>query len=88
MAVAVQTKEIEIEAMKWGMVIPNTTDMVVNGRIEDITQKPFFRNLLERKRCVLTLNGYYEWKEPEKTPYLLAAKELNLNQGKFEFLGS
>jgi hypothetical protein len=37
MAVAVQSKEIEIEAMKWGMVIPNTTDMVVNGRIEDIT---------------------------------------------------
>ena len=74
--------------MKWGMVIPNTTDMVVNGRIEDITQKPFFKNLLERKRCVLPVNGYYEWKEPEKIPYLLAAKELNLSQGKFEFLGS
>jgi hypothetical protein len=36
----------------------------------------------------LAVNGYYEWTEPAKTPYLLAAKELNLSQGKFEFLGS
>ena len=62
--------------------------MVVNGRIEEITQKPFFKNLLERKRCVLTLNGYYEWTEPAKIPYLLAQKELNLSQSKFEVIGS
>ena len=74
--------------MKWGMVIPNTTDMVVNGRIEDITQKPFFKFLVERKRCVLAINGYYEWTEPDKIPYLLSAKELNLGQSKFEVVGS
>lgn len=39
--------------MKWGMVLPNSTDIVINGRMEEITQKPFFRGLLENKRCVL-----------------------------------
>ena len=53
--------QVEIEAMKWGMVIPNTTDIVINGRLEELYRKPFFRNLLETKRAVLTVNGYFEW---------------------------
>ena len=47
--------------MKWGMVLPNSTDIVINGRLEELYSKPFFRNLLEGKRCVLATNGYYEW---------------------------
>ena len=27
---------IKIEAMKWGMVIPNTSDLVINGRLEEL----------------------------------------------------
>lgn len=48
--------------MKWGMLTPNTNDLVINGRLEELVEKPFFRGLLEKKRCVLTFNGYYEWK--------------------------
>jgi hypothetical protein len=33
--------------MKWGMVLPNSTDIVINGRLEEIYAKPFFRHLLE-----------------------------------------
>ena len=48
--------------MKWGMLNPSVNDLVINGRLEEIVTKPFFRGLLEKKRCVLTFNGYYEWK--------------------------
>ena len=61
--------------MKWGMVIPNTTDLVINGRLEELCAKPFFRNLLESKRCVLAVNGYYEWTK-EGMPYLISTEEV------------
>ena len=77
MSVASQGVKVEIEAMKWGMVLPNSTDIVINGRIEEITQKPFFRGLLETKRCVVCVQGYFEWtQEGEKIPYLIKSKNL------------
>jgi putative SOS response-associated peptidase YedK len=66
---------MHIEAMKWGMVIPNTTDLVINGRLEELCVKPFFRNLLETKRCVLAVNGYYEWTK-QGEPHLISTSEV------------
>lgn len=66
--------KVEIEAMKWGMIIPNTNDLVINGRLEELFVKPFFKGLLEKKRCVITFNGYYEWTEWDKTPFLFRPK--------------
>ena len=57
--------------MKWGMVIPNSHDLVINGRLEELFVKPFFKGLLGRKRCVIVFNGYYEWTEKSKTPFLI-----------------
>lgn len=63
--------------MQWGMVLPNSTDIVINGRLEELTSKPFFRGLLEKKRCVLCVNGYFEWtQEGEKIPYLIKSNKL------------
>ena len=28
---------VQIEAMKWGILIPNSTDLVINGRLEELT---------------------------------------------------
>lgn len=66
---------VRIEAMKWGMMNPSVNNLVINGRLEEICSKPFFRGLLEQNRCVLTFNGYYEWKvvaggASSRKPYL------------------
>ena len=61
--------------MKWGMMIPNTNDIVINARLEEISEKRMFKNLLETKRCVLCVNGYFEW-TTEKIPYLIKSKNL------------
>ena len=71
---AAKKVEVRIEAMKWGMLVPNTNDLVINGRLEELHSKPFFRGLLEKNRCVLTFNGYFEWKtkatDNSKQPFM------------------
>jgi len=63
--------KIEVEAMKWGMLIPHSNDLIINGRLDELAQKPFFRGLLETNRCVIAVQGYYEWIAKTKQPYLI-----------------
>ena len=76
--------DVSLEAMRWGMVLPNTNDLVINARLEDITNRPFFRGLLEKKRCILTCQGYFEWKldskSGQKIPYLFTSKQAKAEQ--------
>lgn len=46
--------------MQWGLYRPGSTDLVINGRFEELCDKPMFRGLLEKKRCVVRFNdGIY-----------------------------
>ncbi len=47
--------EVIIEAMQWGLYRPGSTDLVINGRFEELVDKPMFRGLLEKKRCVVII---------------------------------
>src|SRR5690606_14441533 len=40
-------------------------------RAETIDQKPSFKTLLKRRRCIIPADGFYEWKKEgtKKTPY-------------------
>lgn len=44
--------------MQWGMHRPGHTDLVINGRFEELIDKPMFRGLLNTKRCVVSLFIY------------------------------
>ncbi len=56
--------------MRWGLVpsftrkeeVPNFF-RAFNARADTLTEKPLFARLLGRKRCVVLLNGFYEWRE-------------------------
>ena len=54
-----KTCEVVIEAMQWGLYRPGSSDLVINGRFEELVDKPMFRGLLERKRCVVSLDWFY-----------------------------
>lgn len=74
MLVLKQSFKVQVEAMQWGMALPNSTNVIINGRIKELTHKPFFSGLLEKKRCV---NGYFEWTQGgEKIPHLITTKDL------------
>jgi putative SOS response-associated peptidase YedK len=58
---------MRVEVMRWGMLQPKTKDLVINGRFEDLPKRAMFRNLLQDCWCVITIDGYYEWYDPEQT---------------------
>ena len=69
--------------MRWGMVRQNDNKPVINARFEDLMKRPMFRDLLQDFRCILTINGYYEWRNPDekdKQPYYIYPKEGELLQ--------
>ena len=53
---------------KWGLVPawaddPSIGNRMINARAETITQKPAFRDVLERRRCLIPADGFYEWRK-------------------------
>ena len=50
----------------WGLVPywvadPKRTARPINARSEDVATKPMFRNLIGTRRCVIPVDGFYEW---------------------------
>jgi putative SOS response-associated peptidase YedK len=64
--------------MRWGL-IPHwakdeqTAYKMINARVETLTQRPAFRDLLSHNRCLVPASGFYEWKGEgrEKAPYYI-----------------
>lgn len=76
----VDTGTVELEAMRWGLVPswskdPSKGAPLINARSETVTEKPSFRNLVSRHRCMIPMNGFYEWDRSDgrnKTPYFVS----------------
>ncbi|HEX4417511.1 MAG TPA: SOS response-associated peptidase [Kofleriaceae bacterium] len=56
-----------IELMRWGLV-PHWADLagkrpplMINARLESLNAKQFFREALQRKRCLVPTDGFFEW---------------------------
>jgi putative SOS response-associated peptidase YedK len=49
---------------------------VINARAETVATKPFFRQALKAKRCLVLADGFYEWQKLEggKVPYRITLK--------------
>jgi putative SOS response-associated peptidase YedK len=57
----------ELKIMRWGLVPSWATDpsignRMINARAETISEKPSFRRLVERQRCLIPADGFYEWR--------------------------
>ena len=75
-----------VGAFSWGLIprwAPDTSRAasLINARIETVGEKPSFRDLIAQHRCVLPMDGYFEWNEqlrhdemkPIKQPYFFSA---------------
>ena len=70
----------------WGLIAPWMSDIAaarasqshaINARSESIHEKPTFRDAFRRTRCIIPVNGYYEWatalgKYPPKQPFYIS----------------
>lgn len=56
---------------------PSKTSMNINARSESIYEKKTFRESFKYRRCIIPINGFYEWEkdDKEKTPYLVSDLE-------------
>jgi putative SOS response-associated peptidase YedK len=67
--------------LRWGLIPSWTEDLkklplMINARAETVTQKRAFRQPLERKRCLIPADSFYEW--DDKQPMRILLKERGL----------
>lgn len=64
--------------MRWGFMPawvkdPRAFTLLINARAETVREKPAFRNAIKRRRCLIPVDGYYEWHSTDghKHPYFI-----------------
>ncbi|MGA9488717.1 MAG: SOS response-associated peptidase [Mycobacterium sp.] len=80
-----------VRSMRWGLVPPwakagadaapeSKGPLLINARAEKVTTSPAFRSSAKSKRCLIPMDGYYEWranadtdsgKKSRKTPFFM-----------------
>jgi putative SOS response-associated peptidase YedK len=55
------------EQFHWGLLPswaknPKASQRPINARAETVAERPMFRDLLRERRCVVPIDGYYEWR--------------------------
>ena len=61
----------EAKVMKWGLVPswapdPSMGQRMINARSETLLEKPSFKQAVEKRRCLIPANGFYEWRPDGK----------------------
>jgi putative SOS response-associated peptidase YedK len=71
--------ERSLDIMRWGLVPYWAKDFKVgfaniNAMAETVDTKPAFREALQRRRCLVPVDNFYEWKKTNsgKQPYAIA----------------
>lgn len=74
-----------IRLMRWGLLpswvkagpdgAPQPKNLLINARAESVTTSPAYRSAASHRRCLIPMDGYYEWrpaddpKRGRKTPF-------------------
>ena len=71
----------QLGTFKWGLVPswakdPSIASRMINARAETVSSKPAFKRLLQKRRCILPADGFYEWqrrdgKKASKQPFFI-----------------
>jgi putative SOS response-associated peptidase YedK len=48
---------------------------MINLRAETVTTKAAFTKLLDRRRCIVPADGFYEWQKPDKQPFYITSAD-------------
>jgi putative SOS response-associated peptidase YedK len=79
-----ETGERTLQLLRWGLIPSWTKDAKggrkpINARAETIASSPMFKGAYAKRRCLLPIDGFFEWKaikgSKTKQPYALAMKD-------------
>lgn len=78
-----QNGKRELAALKWGLVPFWAEDQsvarrMINARSETAASKPSFRDAFKKRRILIPVSGFYEWKQEEeggKQPYYIKRQD-------------
>jgi putative SOS response-associated peptidase YedK len=74
----VEAHERSLDIRRWGLIPYSAKDIKIgystfNARAEEVETKPAFREAFRRRRCLVPLDNFYEWKKTatDKQPYAI-----------------
>lgn len=72
-----------IRPMQWGLVPswakhPSGGAKCINARAETLLERPTYRKSFERRRALIPIDGFYEWRRPDRQPFWIARKDRGL----------
>jgi putative SOS response-associated peptidase YedK len=78
-----KTGERSLDLIKWGLIPHWCTDpsggrKPINAKVENISRLPTFRDAYALRRCIVPVDGFFEWraiKGARKQPYAIARKD-------------
>jgi putative SOS response-associated peptidase YedK len=72
----------EMVLVRWGLIPswskgPDSRFSMINARVETVAQKPAYRSAFRYKRCLIPVDGFYEWRAERaaKQPYVLRPRD-------------
>ncbi len=70
---------------RWGLVPhwaknPSIGSRLINARAETVATKPAFRDALKRRRCIVPVDGFYEWsgRGAERRPFVFRSPDARM----------
>ena len=77
-----ETNDRHLDLLKWGLIPHFTKDLKaarkpINARAETVASSGMFRGALERRRCLVHADAFYEWRAmPDgKQPYAIGRED-------------
>ncbi len=71
--------------LRWGLIPFWAKDIrigsqMINARIESVLEKSAFKYAMEKRRCLVPMDGYYEWKKNgrKKVPYRIITTDQDI----------
>ena len=52
---------VALEDLRWGFKPPNSSNVIINARVETLEERVMFSHLVQVGRCVVPAREYYEW---------------------------
>lgn len=62
-----------IMEMKWGWMFKGRSQLLINARSESLFNNKIYHNLINKNRCIIPANAFYEW-DVEKNKFIIKVK--------------